>query len=112
MASRWEGHDPFSRQTRGAGYRQRRPSTNKALLAAKIRGGAQAGAVEGGDGHAAAYTAGMGGERSGGMSELLKKSDLEGLTALQARMAMILLRVNGIESAKQFIRDVKKGRAE
>ena len=46
------------------------------------------------------------------MSELLKKSDLEGLTALQARMAMILLRVNGIESAKQFIRDVKKGRAE
>ena len=46
------------------------------------------------------------------VSETLKKSDIDGLTALQIRMAMILLRVNGVASAKQFIKDVKKGKAD
>jgi len=42
------------------------------------------------------------------MSETLKKSDIEGLTALQVRMALILLTINGVESAKAFIRDLQK----
>jgi len=40
----------------------------------------------------------------------LKKSDIEGLTVLQIRMAIILLRVNGVQSAKDFIRGVKKAK--
>ncbi len=39
----------------------------------------------------------------------LTKKDVEGLTALQTRMALILLHVNGIESAKAFILNAKKG---
>ena len=37
----------------------------------------------------------------------LTKKDIAGLTALQTRMAMILLRVNGIENAKEFIKKSK-----
>ncbi len=40
----------------------------------------------------------------------LTKNDIEGLSALQTRMAIILLHINGIESAKQFILNVKKGK--
>ncbi len=42
--------------------------------------------------------------------EKLTKKDIEGLSALQTRMAIILLHINGIESAKQFILNVKKGK--
>lgn len=45
------------------------------------------------------------------MNRRLKKSDIEGLSALQTRMALILLRVNGIENAKEFIVAVEKRNA-
>jgi nicotinamidase/pyrazinamidase len=44
--------------------------------------------------------------------ERLKKSELKGLTAVQLRMAQILNKVNGYESAAQFVRGIKKQNKE
>jgi hypothetical protein len=46
------------------------------------------------------------------VTDKLKKFDIEGLSALELRMALILLRENGIENAKEFIRKVKEERIE
>jgi hypothetical protein len=40
----------------------------------------------------------------------LTKADIKGLSAIQTRMALILLSVNGIGSAREFIEKVKRGK--
>ena len=42
------------------------------------------------------------------VKEKITKKDIEGLTAIQTRMAMILLRVNGRDNAIEFIRKCKQ----